>query len=131
MYECVFFVHLQFVMTQMFFGDVRLLESVGLWEPAVCELREKVGRALRRACGPLRAYAAQYEPYLELLNSDLDALLRSAAQPPPATDAPPLKIHYRFKIQDSRSLFVTYTYRMCSEMEKWRCPAECATEQYK
>jgi len=33
------------------------------------------------------------------------------------------------KIQDSRTLMVTYTYRMCSEMKKWRCPAECATEQ--
>ncbi|KAG7263607.1 hypothetical protein CRUP_020857 [Coryphaenoides rupestris] len=49
----------KFVMTQMFFSGARLLESVGLWEPAVCELREEVGGALRRACGPLRAYAAQ------------------------------------------------------------------------
>jgi len=26
---------------------------------------------------------------------------------------------------------VTYTYRTCDEVKKWRCPAECATEQYK
>jgi len=32
--------------------------------------------------------------------------------------------------QDSRTLFVTYTYRMCSEVKRWRCPEECAKEQY-
>jgi len=37
----------------------------------------------------------------------------------------------RFTIQDSRTILVTSTYRMCSEMKKWRCPVECATEQYK
>jgi len=34
------------------------------------------------------------------------------------------------KIQDSSSLIVTYTYKMCNEMKKWQCPVECATEQY-
>ena len=36
---------------------------------------------------------------------------------------------YLKMIQDSRTLMVTYTYRICSEMKKWRFPAECATEQ--
>lgn len=63
-------------MKQMFFGGVPLLESVDLWEPDVCELREEIREALRRACRPLRAYAAQYDRYLELHNSDIDTLLR-------------------------------------------------------
>ena len=62
-------------MQQMFYSGVPLLESVGLWEPAVCELRDQVSAALRQACGPLRAYAAEYEQYLELHNSDLESLL--------------------------------------------------------
>jgi len=33
-----------------------------------------------------------------------------------------------FKIQDSTTLIVTYTYRLCGEMEKWRRPAEWAKE---
>jgi len=30
-------------------------------------------------------------------------------------------------LQDSRTLIVTY--RICNEMKKWPCSAECATEQ--
>jgi len=30
-----------------------------------------------------------------------------------------------------RPFTITYIYRICREMKKWRCPAECATEQYK
>ena len=71
-------------MQQMFYSGVPLLESVGLWEPAVCELRDQVSAALRQAFGPLRAYAAEYEQYLELHNSDLESLLWYA----PPEDAP-------------------------------------------
>ncbi|XP_030213444.1 dynein heavy chain 1, axonemal [Gadus morhua] len=70
----------KFVMQQMFYSGVPLLESVGLWEPAVCELRDQVSAALRQACGPLRAYAAEYEQYLELHNSDLESLLWAQKQ---------------------------------------------------
>ncbi|KAM4613811.1 dynein axonemal heavy chain 1 [Polymixia lowei] len=70
----------KFVLQRMFFGGVALLESVGLWEPAVSELREKVRMALRQAAVPLRAYAAEYEKHLELHNSDIETLLEAHSQ---------------------------------------------------
>lgn len=63
-------------MTSMFISGTPLLESVGLLEPAVQELRERVRHALRQAAIPLRAYARQYECHLELHNSDVDSFLR-------------------------------------------------------
>ena len=79
-------------MQQMFYGGVPLLESVGLWEPAVCELRDQVSTALRQACGPLRAYAAEYKQYLELHNSDLESMLRYA--PPEVSPQCTLTMHH-------------------------------------
>ncbi|XP_068171919.1 dynein axonemal heavy chain 1 [Antennarius striatus] len=65
------------VMHKLFIGDNPLLESVNLWEPEVNELREKVHNALMQAAIPLRAYAAEYEKYLELNNTDIKVLLNS------------------------------------------------------
>lgn len=62
-------------MKKLFIHEAPLLESVGLWEPAVKELREKLGKALRQAVIPLQAYAREYERYLELHNSDIKAFL--------------------------------------------------------
>lgn len=53
-----------------------MLESVHSWEPHIAELREKVRHALIQAAIPLRAYAAEYEQYLDLHNLDIDTLLR-------------------------------------------------------
>ena len=33
---------------------------------------------------------------------------------------------FYLKIQDSIGLFVTYTYRICSEIKKWQCPTAAA-----
>lgn len=66
----------QSVMQNLFFGGDPLLESVNLWEPEVTELREKVHHALIQAAIPLKAYARQYEKYLELNNLDIETLLR-------------------------------------------------------
>ncbi|XP_063071051.1 dynein axonemal heavy chain 1 [Engraulis encrasicolus] len=71
----------KFVMKEMFICGTPLLESVGLLEPAVAELRERVRHALRQAAIPLRAYARQYECHLELHNSDIDTFLRAHSQP--------------------------------------------------
>lgn len=68
-------------MKEMFICGTPLLESVGLLEPAVAELRERVRHALRQAAIPLRAYARQYECHLELHNSDIDTFLRCATYP--------------------------------------------------
>lgn len=65
----------QFVMKNLFIPGEPVLESVGLWEPAVKELREKLGNALRQATIPLQAYAREYECHLELHNSDIKTFL--------------------------------------------------------
>lgn len=63
-------------MPKLFASDISSLESVGLWEPAVSELREKVRLALHQAAIPLRAYAAEYEKHLELHNLDIETHLK-------------------------------------------------------
>ncbi|MCJ8744212.1 hypothetical protein PDJAM_G00116030 [Pangasius djambal] len=70
----------KFVMKNLFISGVPLLESVGLWEPAVKELRETVGNALRQATIPLQAYAREYECHLELHNSDTNTFLKLYSQ---------------------------------------------------
>lgn len=63
-------------MKNLFISGVPLLESVGLWEPAVKTLKERVGDALRQASIPLQAYAREYECHLELHNSDINTFLK-------------------------------------------------------
>lgn len=53
-----------------------MLESVGLWEHGVSELREKVRHALQQAAVLLRAYAHEYERHLALNNIDIESHLR-------------------------------------------------------
>ncbi|KAK2862487.1 hypothetical protein Q5P01_002020 [Channa striata] len=65
------------VMQKLFIGGDHLLESVNLWEPEVTELREKVHNALIQAAIPLRAYASEYEKFLEINNLDIETLLSS------------------------------------------------------
>ncbi|XP_067360331.1 dynein axonemal heavy chain 1 [Channa argus] len=67
----------KFVMQKLFIGGDHLLESVNLWEPEVTKLRAKVQNALVQAALPLRAYATEYEKFLELHNSDIETLLSS------------------------------------------------------
>ncbi|XP_069045720.1 dynein axonemal heavy chain 1 isoform X1 [Lepisosteus oculatus] len=71
----------KFVLKDLFISGTPLLESVGLWEPAVSELRESVRAALRQAAVPLRAYAREYERHLELHNTDVEAFLREHSPP--------------------------------------------------
>nr|XP_046240546.1 dynein axonemal heavy chain 1 [Scatophagus argus] len=65
------------VMQKLFIGGDHFLESVNLWEPEVRELREKIRIALIQAAIPLRSYAAEYEKFLELQNSDVETILKS------------------------------------------------------
>ena len=62
-------------MQKMFISGTPLLESVGLLEPGVSELREMIRLALRQAAIPLKAYAREYEKHLELHNSNVDTFL--------------------------------------------------------
>ncbi|XP_069062696.1 dynein axonemal heavy chain 1 [Pleurodeles waltl] len=77
----------KFVMEEMFISGTPLLESVGLHEPPVEELRKTIHNAISKALLPLQAYAKQYEKYLELNNTDVEAFVRELkTQNPSAQD---------------------------------------------
>ena len=64
------------VMKKLFWSGTPLLETVGENEPPVVELRELIRKAVRQSIIPLKAYAKQYEKYLELFNLDINEYLR-------------------------------------------------------
>ncbi|KAL6111885.1 dnah1 [Pungitius sinensis] len=66
----------KWVMRELLMDPNQMLSSINLCEPEVVELREKVRNALVQAAIPLRAYAAEYEKYLELHNLGIEALLK-------------------------------------------------------
>lgn len=66
----------QMVMEDIFISSDPLLESVGLHEPLVEELRSTITNALRKAMIPLQAYAKEYRKYLELNNNDISSFLK-------------------------------------------------------
>lgn len=63
------------VIEGLFWSGTPLLESVGENEPEVVRLRETVRHAIKQSLIPLRAYARQYEKYLELFNLDINQYL--------------------------------------------------------
>uniref|UniRef100_A0A8C4M1C9 Dynein axonemal heavy chain 1 n=1 Tax=Equus asinus TaxID=9793 RepID=A0A8C4M1C9_EQUAS len=65
------------VMEDIFISGDPLLESVGLHEPLVEELRAVIANAMRKAMIPLQAYAKEYRKYLELNNNDIATFLKS------------------------------------------------------
>lgn len=65
----------RFVLQKLFMVGEPLLESVHLEEPQITELRENIRNVLIQATIPLRAYAAEYEKYLELHNLDIQAYI--------------------------------------------------------
>ncbi|KAM4722817.1 dynein axonemal heavy chain 1 [Rhinophrynus dorsalis] len=66
----------KFVLEDLFISGTPLLESVGLHEPLVEELRKNIQTAICKALIPLRAYAKQYEKYLELHNTSVETFLK-------------------------------------------------------
>ena len=52
-----------------------LLESVGDQEGDVCVLREKVVQYISQALVPLKAYARQFEKYIDLANTSATAYI--------------------------------------------------------
>ncbi|XP_022353638.1 dynein heavy chain 1, axonemal [Enhydra lutris kenyoni] len=64
------------VMEDIFISGDPLLESVGLHEPLVEELRAIIANAMRKAMIPLQAYAREYQKYLELNNNDIATFLK-------------------------------------------------------
>ena len=69
---------LQYIMEDIFFSGTPLLESVGDREPPVVELRETMRHAISMALIPMRAYARQYEQYLDLMNIDIEKYVEYA-----------------------------------------------------
>ncbi|XP_053075250.1 dynein axonemal heavy chain 1 isoform X4 [Acinonyx jubatus] len=65
------------VMEDIFISGNPLLESVGLHEPLVEELRAVIANAVRKAMIPLQAYAGEYQKYLELNNNDITTFLKA------------------------------------------------------
>ncbi|XP_030585284.1 LOW QUALITY PROTEIN: dynein heavy chain 1, axonemal-like [Archocentrus centrarchus] len=65
----------RFVLQKLLMVGEPLLESVHLGEPEVSELREKIRSVLIQATIPLRAYAAEYEKYVELHNLDIETYI--------------------------------------------------------
>ena len=59
-------------MEDIFWSGTPLLESVGEHEPHVEELREAIRTAIRKAVVPMKAYAREYERWLELINLDIN-----------------------------------------------------------
>lgn len=53
-----------------------MLESVGLQEPEVVELREALRSAIQKTGIPLKAYGKKYEKFLEINNNDIKYFLK-------------------------------------------------------
>ncbi|XP_004631750.1 dynein heavy chain 1, axonemal [Octodon degus] len=73
------------VMEDLFISGDPLLESVGLHEPLVEELRAIIVNAMHKAMIPLQAYAKEYRKYLELNNSDVTTFLKAYQTQCPST----------------------------------------------
>ena len=64
-------------MKDIFWADTALLESVGEHEKHIDQLREDMSRAIKQAMIPLIAYARANEQFLELINTDINAYIKS------------------------------------------------------
>ena len=70
---------MQYILEDIFWSGTPLLESVGEHEPPVEELRETIRHAIQKALIPLKAYAREYEKYLELMNIDINQYIKWVA----------------------------------------------------
>ncbi|NWV36400.1 DYH1 protein, partial [Grantiella picta] len=66
----------QYVLENMDITGTPMLESVGLQEPEVEELREALRSAIQKTQIPLQAYSKRYEKFLEINNNDINYFLK-------------------------------------------------------
>ncbi|XP_076467072.1 dynein axonemal heavy chain 1-like isoform X2 [Babylonia areolata] len=66
----------KYILEDIFWSGTPLLESVGEHEPQVEQLRETVRLSIQKALIPLKAYAREYEKYLELMNIDINQYIK-------------------------------------------------------
>jgi dynein heavy chain len=69
----------KYVLEDMFWSGTPLLESVGLQEPFVGTLRDTIKHAIQQALIPMKAYAAEFERHLELMNCDVNQYINICA----------------------------------------------------
>ncbi|NXX67841.1 DYH1 protein, partial [Spizella passerina] len=75
----------QYVLENMEIPGTPMLESVGLQEPKVEELREALRSAVRKTRIPLHAYGKKYEKFLEINNNDIQYFLKGYEEQFPPT----------------------------------------------
>lgn len=63
--------YFKFIVEKIRFAGLPLLESVGENEPLIRELRDEMVRAIRKAIIPMKAYAREYEPHVQLMTMDI------------------------------------------------------------
>ncbi|XP_074644244.1 dynein axonemal heavy chain 1-like [Tubulanus polymorphus] len=64
------------IMEEIFWSGTPLLESVGEHEPHVEEMRNYICLAINKALIPMKAYAQEYEQFLELFNMDINQYIK-------------------------------------------------------
>uniref|UniRef100_A0A8C3XBZ8 Dynein axonemal heavy chain 1 n=1 Tax=Cyanoderma ruficeps TaxID=181631 RepID=A0A8C3XBZ8_9PASS len=75
----------QYVLENMDIPGSPMLESVGLQEPKVEELREALRSAIQQSQIPLQAYGRRYEKFLEINNNDIKYFLKGYEEQFPPT----------------------------------------------
>ncbi|XP_038005283.1 dynein heavy chain 1, axonemal [Motacilla alba alba] len=75
----------QYVLENMDITGTPMLESVGLQEPKVEELREALRSAIQKTRIPLHAYGKTYEKFLEINNNDIKYFLKGYEEQFPPT----------------------------------------------
>ncbi|RMC00001.1 hypothetical protein DUI87_23409 [Hirundo rustica rustica] len=75
----------QYVLENMDITGSPMLESVGLQEPEVEELREALRSAIQKSQIPLQAYGKKYEKFLEINNNDIKYFLKDYGEQFPPT----------------------------------------------
>ncbi|XP_050390512.1 dynein axonemal heavy chain 1 [Patella vulgata] len=67
----------KYILEDIFWSGTPLLESVGEHEPPIEILRDTVRSSIRQALIPMKAYAREYEKYLELMNMDINVYVKN------------------------------------------------------
>ncbi|ESO89348.1 hypothetical protein LOTGIDRAFT_210379 [Lottia gigantea] len=67
----------KYILEDIFWSGTPLLESVGEHEPPIEDLRHTVRLAIKQALIPMKAYAREYDKYLELFNMDIPQYIKT------------------------------------------------------
>ncbi|NXR16043.1 DYH1 protein, partial [Semnornis frantzii] len=93
----------KYVLDNLHIPGTPLLDSVGLHDPEVEEVRETMRSAIQRALIALQAYAKRYEKFLELNNNDAHYFLRDYKEQGPS--AQEVKSIVNLQLSEKENLF--------------------------